>query len=377
MVYNSAMWSRAIVEVDLESIRQNFGCVRRLVGNNCRIWPAVKANAYGHGSVPVSIACLEAGADGFCVATLDEAVELRYAGIQTPILILGCISPHEASKAISLGIQLTLCNIESAEELSNLAVLNKTPVRVHIKMDTGMGRIGIQQKDILEYSKRIAGLPGICIEGLFTHFPTADEEDRSFTLSQIEMLKTAASHLSKSGIVIPMVHAANSAGILGYPEGYLNGVRPGIMIYGQYPSNTTPRTVSLSQTLTLKSRIAFIKQVPPNTSISYGRTHITKSNSIIATVPIGYGDGYPRALSNTGKAAVGGQCVPIAGRICMDQLMLDITNIPHTKVGEEVCLYGGGYDYLDIGVIAEDLGTISYELFCNISNRVPRTYINE
>jgi len=377
LVYNSCMWSRAVVEVDLEAVRQNICSVRWLVGSQRRVWPAVKANAYGHGAIPVGSACIQAGADGLCVATIQEAIELRQAGLQLPILVLGCITISEAAEAVRLGIQVTLCDLELAQELSRIASLEDTTARVHIKMDTGMGRIGLHSSDILEFAERVSNMPGLAIEGLFTHFPTADEEERAFTLNQIQTLKSAANHLYESKIPIPMVHAANSAGILAYPEGYLDGVRPGIMIYGQYPSPTIPKTVPLKQTFTLKSRIAFIKRVPPNTGVSYGRTHITKSESIIATVPIGYGDGYPRALSNKGRIVIRGKYAPIAGRICMDQLMIDTTNIPDAQVGDEVILYGGGYECLDAGVIAQELNTISYELFCNINARVPRIYINE
>jgi len=371
------MWSRAVVEVDLEAVKQNVRSVRQLVGDRRCVWPAVKANAYGHGAIPVSKACIAAGADGLCVATIEEAIELRMAGFQVPILVLGCITTTEASSAVKYDIQTALCNIELAHELSRIASLSRINAAVHIKMDTGMGRIGLQQDDLFEFVEKVSALPGLSIKGLFTHFPTADETDRTFTLNQIQVLVAAAKRLSLHGIAIPMLHAANSAGILGYPEGYLDGVRPGIMIYGQYPSTATPKTVTLKPTFTLKSRIAFIKHVPPNTSVSYGRTHITKSQSVIATVPIGYGDGYPRALSNKGKVVVRGKCAPIAGRICMDQLMIDTTAIPDAQIGDEVALYGGGYEYLDTGLIAEELGTISYELFCNISSRVPRIYINE
>lgn len=376
-MYNRDMWNRAVVEIDLEAIRNNIRSVRYLAGNKRGIWAAVKANAYGHGAIPVSRACIEAGVNGLCVATIEEACELRQAGFELPVLILGCISTADAGDAINMGLHCTLCDIHLASELSKVAVSTGKIASVHLKIDTGMGRIGVFEQEMLDFAQAVSMLPGMHITGLFTHFPSADEIDRTFTLNQIRMLRGVAQSLEDAGIQVPIVHAANSAGILGYPESYFDAVRPGIMIYGQYPSVHTPKTVELAKTFTLKSRIAFLKNVDANTYISYGRTHTTKCKSKIATVSIGYGDGYPRALSNKGYAVVRGEQVPIVGRICMDQLMLDVTNVSEVHTGDEVILYGGGYDSLDAGLIADKLGTISYELFCNVSSRVPRIYINE
>lgn len=371
------MWNRTAVIINLDAVRSNIKSVRSLVGNTRHVWPAVKANAYGHGVIPVSQACIQAGADGLCVATINEAAQLIDAGINLPILELGCLSVSEAEAAVKLGIRVTLCDINLATELSKAADALGKKISVHLKVDTGMGRIGLRENEIYDFALKVSQLPGLILEGLFTHFPTADEEDRTFTQMQIDELSRISVELRSKGLNIPMVHAANSAGILAFKDSYFDGVRPGIMIYGQYPSPQTPKTVALQPAFTLKSRISFLKRVPAKTSVSYGRTHFTHRESLIATVPVGYGDGYPRALSNRGFVAVKGLKAPIVGRICMDQLMIDVTDVHGVHMGEEVILYGGGYEYLDVGKIASELDTISYELFCNVSSRVPRVYVHE
>lgn len=364
-------------EVDLSAIRDNIRAIRRRVGDAVRIMPAVKANGYGHGAVQVSRACLDAGADVLCVACVEEAGELRAAGIDAPLLILGCTVPDAAQDAVRLEAATTVCEMDLARALSSAAVSQGRRARVHIKIDTGMGRIGIMPYDAVDFARSVAALPGVTIDGLFTHFPSSDEADKSFTYRQIDEFRSIVASVRATGIDVPMVHASNSGGILAFPEADFDAVRPGIMIYGYYPSDEVERGTAIRQALTLKTRIVFVKEVAPGTTVSYGRTYLAEKPSIIATLPIGYADGYPRLLSNQGEAAVRSSRVPVIGRVCMDQIMIDVTDVPGASVGDEVVLYGGGYDYLNLSKVASKIGTISYEILCNISQRVPRVYLNE
>lgn len=363
-------------EVDLSAIRDNISAVRDRVGPYVRIMPAVKAEAYGHGAVPVSKACLEAGADLLCVANVDEAAELREAGVSGPILILGCSIPAAAEEVVQYDITSTVCEQEYAKQLSNAAIKQNKTAIVHIKVDTGMGRIGVQPEETVELARQIVSLPGLRLEGFFTHFPSSDEPERDFTLKQINTFKSLRKRLAAEGINIPVAHTSNSGGILAFPEADFEAVRPGIIVYGYYPSPNVPRSIPIRPPLTLKTHIVFLKTVPPGTSVSYGRTHITTKASKIATLPIGYADGYNRLLSNKGEAAVRGVRVPVIGRVCMDQIMIDVTDVPGVSTGDEVVLYGGGYEYLGVDAIASKIGTIPYEVLCAIGNRVARVYIN-
>ncbi|MCE5315438.1 MAG: alanine racemase [Armatimonadota bacterium] len=363
-------------EVDLSAIRNNVKAIRKRVGEPVKIMPAVKANGYGHGAIQVSRACLDGGADALCVSSLEEGVELRDAGVDVPILTLGCLPVNAAQAMVDYGITSTVCEIDYANALSDAAVrLGKTTL-VHIKIDTGMGRIGIRPNDTLDFARTLAALPNVLIEGMFTHFPCSDESDRSFTLGQIEAFRDTAIRLKRAGIEVPLLHTSNSGGILAFPEADFNAVRPGIMIYGYYPSDEVARSIPIREAMTLKTHITFLKNAERGTSISYGRTHVLKRKSRVATLPIGYGDGYPRLLSNKGEAVVRGTRVPLIGRVCMDQCMIDVTDVPGVGVGDEVTLYGGGYDFLSVSHIAEKVGTISYEVLCNIGQRVPRVYFN-
>ncbi|MCE5323920.1 alanine racemase [bacterium] len=371
------MSSLTYAEVDLSAIRDNIKAIRARVGERVKIMPAVKANGYGHGAVQVGRACVQAGADALCVSCVEEAVELRDAGINAAVMTLGCSSNDAAETLVEYGIESTLCDLDFARALSDAAVKNGKKASVHIKVDTGMGRIGIRPDEAVDFVKAVAALPSISIRGMFTHFPCSDEDDRSFTLSQIDIFKQTAIYLKQAGIEIPLLHTSNSGGILAYPEADFDAVRPGIMVYGYYPSNEVAKSISIREVLTLKSRIVFMKEAEKGTGISYGRTHVLKRRSKVATVPIGYGDGYFRLLSNKAAAAIRGQKVPLIGRVCMDQCMFDVTDVPGANVGDEVVLYGGGYDYLSVARIADSIGTISYELLCDISPRVPRLYLNE
>lgn len=363
-------------EVDLSAIRDNIGAIRAKVGAGVRVMPAVKADAYGHGAVEVSRACIEAGADALCVACVDEGIELREAGVNVPLLILGCSDRSAAQEIVRHDIISTVCDVGFADELSRQAVKLGKAAKVHIKVDTGMGRIGVSPEHAAEFAGNLKVLPGVEIDGVFTHFATSDEADRSFALHQISVFEGVVSGLKSRGITGFAAHASNSGGILAFPEAYYDAVRPGIILYGCYPSKDVPKSVQVREVMTLKTRIVFIKDVDSDTPVSYGRTYKAARRSKVATLPIGYADGYSRKLSNCGEACVRGRRVPIIGRVCMDQCLADVTDVPGVQLGDEVVLYGGGCGYLSVTNIADKIGTISYEVFCNLGKRVPRVYLN-
>ena len=338
--------------------------------------PAVKADGYGHGAVPVSRTALAAGADMLGVASVEEAIELRDAGIEAPILILGCSAPDSAAEIVEFDIAATVCDLASAHALAGEAARRRKKARVHIKVDTGMGRIGVPVEEALALAAAAADLPSLELEGIFTHFPSADERDKSFTEEQIRVFRNLLSELAASGIKPTFAHAANSGAVLDHPSAYFDMVRPGIMFYGLYPSPDSTRSVPLRPALTFKTRIAFLKEVPPGRTISYGRTFTTSRRTKVATIAVGYADGYSRFLSNKGEAAVRGKRAPVIGRVCMDQTMLDVTDVPGVQVGDEVVLLGGGYEFLTVEHVAEMLGTIPHEVVTSISKRVPRVYTN-
>ena len=370
-----AMLRPTYAEVELSAITDNIRAIRSRVGDGVKIMPAVKADGYGHGAFRVSLACLEGSADVLCVACAEEGIELREAGVEAPILILSCMPAGAAEDIVAFDLTSTACDMDFARALSQAAVKQNRTALVHIKVDTGMGRIGVAGGELTAFALAIAALPGLRIEGLFTHFPSSDESDRSYTTAQIEAFREIVESLRSAGVAVPVVHASNSGGILAYPDADFDGVRPGIMVYGCYPSTEVVRSIPIREALTLKTRIAFLKESDAGATVSYNRTHTLTRRSKVATLPIGYADGYFRALSNQGEAAVRGMRVPVIGRVCMDQIMIDVTDVPNVALGDEVVLYGGGYDYLSVPAIADKIGTISYELFCAIGKRVPRVYI--
>lgn len=365
-----------VAEVDVSAIRANIRAVRERVGPNVRVIPAVKANGYGHGAVEVSRACLDAGAHMLGVANIDEALELRAAGIDAPLLILGCSMTDSAGDIVRAKAESTVCEPSFAQALSDAALRQGAVAGVHVKIDTGMGRIGIPPDKAAEFIASVSALPGLALKGVFTHFPSSDEPERSFTLGQIDSFRRVLSSVERRATNAPLAHASNSGGILAYPEADFDAVRPGIMIYGCYPSPEVVRSVPVREALTLKTRIVFLKQCPAGATVSYGRAHTLRRNSMVATLPVGYADGYSRLLSNRGEAAVRGHRVPVIGRVCMDQTMIDVTDVPGVSIGDEVVLYGGGFGYLSVSEVAARIGTIPYELLCAIGPRVARVYVN-
>jgi alanine racemase len=371
---------RVVAEIDLDAIVYNYRQIRKRIPSGCDIIPVVKADAYGHGAVEVSLALQECSAAGFAVSNVDEAIQLRQAGINVPVLVLGHTPEKHIKDIVKLDITQTVFTYEMAEAISKQAVSGGRTVKVHIKIDTGMGRIGFfPDREAVECIKAIKELPNIEIEALFTHFPSADEKDKSFTLKQIETLVGFRKALEEENMHIARIHAANSASIIDIDEGFLDFVRPGLLLYGLYPENDGAGSkLPLKPAMSLKSHIVFIKEMEAGMPISYGRRFYTCRKSKIATIPVGYADGYSRSFSPGGRVIVGESFAPITGTICMDQFMVDITDIPGVRTGDEVILMGRKGK---LAITAEDLaelrGTINYEVVCGIGKRVPRVYVKE
>lgn len=367
---------RVRADINLDAIFYNMCEIKKRLNPGVKIAAVIKADAYGHGALPVAKAIYEE-ADWFAVSNMEEALELRQCGIEKPILTLGYTAPQQLPEAIQNEITLTLCDRESAEEISAAAQqLGKTAL-VHIKVDTGMGRIGFPAADSFAViAAEAAKLPNLLATGVYTHFARADETDKRATRVQYEKFLAFFAVLRQQGLTGLLCHAENSAAILELPEYQLDMVRLGIALYGMYPSTEVmPAEIKLRPAMEIKSHIAFLKTVPAGTEIGYNATYVTKEPRMIATVPVGYGDGYPRALSNCGRVLLHGKSVPIVGRICMDQMMLDVTGIPEAKRGDIVTLMGvDGTER----ITAEEIGALShsfhYEMVCNVGKRIPRVY---
>lgn len=373
--------SRVKAVISLDAVEQNFREMRKNIAEDTKMIAVVKADAYGHGAVP--IAHLIEGYDyiwGFAAATAEEAVHLRENGVTKPILILGIVFEEYYPKLVRDDIRLAVCEYEEAEKLSKEAVLQNKTVHIHIALDTGMTRIGYADiPESVEEIKKIAGLPNLEIEGMFTHFSRADEYDRSPAMVQLERYQKFSDLVEAAGVEIPLHHCSNSAGIIRVPEANLSIVRAGITIYGIYPSSEVERDiVKLTPVMELKSHVTYVKDVPEGAAISYGGTYVADKKRRVATIPVGYADGYPRQLSNKGWVLIHGKKAPILGRVCMDQFMVDVTEIGDVKKGDEVTLLGrDGDEFISIEEIGDLCGRFSYEFACDISPRVPRIYVKD
>ncbi len=372
--------SRTWREINLDAIRHNIKQVRKRIDEHTMIMGVVKANAYGHGAAEVSRVMLDCGVSMLAVAEINEAEALRKAGIDAPVLILGPENVIDIKKAIALSVTTSVNNIDYARALSLEAEKAGKTAKVHIKLDTGMTRVGFNTNEkSLEEIVEIASFPNVFIEGIFTHFACADCEDRQVTDRQFENFMNFVSRLKDRGVEIPIKHVANSAAILRFPEYQLDMVRSGIISYGYSPlAKNIPCDASLMPAMTVKSKITRINHVPKETSVSYGHTFTTKNEETkIATVPIGYADGLLRALSNKGFFSVSQKNVPVIGRICMDQCMIDVTSVNNIDIGDEVIIFGDGKNSLiTADTLADFLGTISYEILCHISHRVPCVFVD-
>ncbi len=369
------MFERPVwAEIDLAAIKSNVREIKKGLKPGVKFCAVVKADAYGHGAVAVSRAALSAGADRLAVAILGEAIALRKAGFLVPIQVLGYTPEHQARTVAAYDVAQTVYTIDAARALSAAGLETGKKVKVHIKIDTGMGRIGILPEQAGEFAAAVADLPGVEIEGVFSHFATADDTDKTYARVQYIQFEEALRRISDRGITVPIRHIANSAATLELPETHLDMVRPGIILYGLWPSMEVKRNIQLIPAMQLKAQIAHIKRVAPGTAISYGRTYVAAQDCQIATLPIGYADGWTRLLSGKTSILINGRRAPLVGRICMDQCMADVSGIPDLNVGDTATLFG--VPELSADEVAGILGTINYELVCMIGKRVPRTYIN-
>ena len=357
--------------IDLAAIAENVSRIRKRIGPKRELMAIVKADAYGHGAAKVGVSSLNSGATCLGVAIPEEGGELRSAGVEAPILVLGLIQSDKARKSLEFRLEQTICTLELAEALNQIAGTSSRRIKVHVKVDTGMGRIGIAPCHVLEFVRKVSQFPNLELEGVYSHLPSADEKDKTYTKRQIGIFQELLREMEHAGFKVPRKHIANSACVLDLPESYFDLVRPGIMIYGLYPSKDVSRELLLKPAMTLKTNISYIKRVPSGTPISYGSTYRTKKESLIATLPVGYADGYNRLLSNRGAVRIRGQYAPVVGRICMDMCMVDVTDLVDVCVGDEVVLFGKDPTADEI---AEKIGTISYEVLCTLGKRVPRIY---
>jgi len=367
-------------EIDLGALRENYSLVRKSVPSRVAVLAVVKADAYGHGFLEISKELERQGVDAFGVAFLAEAIQLRKAGIDKPILLLGGFYPGQERKCVGFGISTVVFSLEQLKTLDLAAGKLYRKALVHLKVDTGMGRLGVPYEQVPALLDALKLLPNIYLEGVISHFASADELDESgqyFTRLQSERFAWAVDKVKRAGFSPRYVHLANSAGTLLNDYPFCNMVRPGIILYGALPSSDFQGHLKMRPVMRLKSKIAMLKWVEPSTTISYGRRFTAEHRTLIASVPVGYADGYPRSLTNKGKALVRGQLAQVSGTVCMDWLMLDVTDIEGVAVGDDVTLMGedrkGNQVYAE--EIATIAGTIPYELFCGISKRVPRVYL--
>ncbi|MEG0547112.1 MAG: alanine racemase [Oscillospiraceae bacterium] len=369
---------RIYAEINLDRICENIKNVMQKIGNSTKVMAVVKSDAYGHGAVMVSKALAEIGVSYFAVATSAEAIELRENGIDKPILILGYVFSQDFKEMISQNISLTVFEYESAMLISKKAKELGKIATIHIKIDTGMGRIGFLPTDeSIEEIEKISQLENLKIEGIFTHFANADEKDKTSCNGQIKQFLDFIKKLESENIKFELKHMCNSAAVIDFDDGFLDIVRSGIMTYGLYPSDEVDRSkLLLKPAMQIKSHIAFVKSVPKDFSVSYGSTFITDKKMKIATIPVGYGDGYSRGLSNKGKVIIKGEFANIIGRVCMDQFMVDVTNIKDVKQGDEAIIMGSdGKKTITAEEISSQYDSFNYEFCCDINKRVPRIYI--
>ena len=375
-------YRRVQADIDLDAVLFNFDQMKNRIPAETKIIAVVKTDAYGHGAVP--LAKLTEGLEylwGFATATVDEAIELRKAGIEKPVLILGYSFPESYEQIVKYDICQTIFTLEMAEALSKEAVRQNKEARVHIKLDTGMGRIGYQSSEcaVADVTK-MKTLPMLKLEGVFTHFANADIRNQQDTLKQIAKFDEMICAMEKAGVSFGLRHCANSAGIIELTEHKFNLVRAGIISFGLWPSDEVKKdVVPLKPILSLKSHVVYVKEVEEGTPVSYGSTWRAPEKRLIATVPIGYGDGYPRSLSNKGYVLIKGCIAPIVGRVCMDQMMVDVTDVPGpVKTGDRVTLIGQDGEHCITAEMLGDLsGRFNYELMCDLGNRIPRIYYQD
>ena len=365
-------------QINLDNLAHNIGQVKKLINPHTKIMACVKAEAYGHGAEECSKAFLEAGAEQLAVATPGEGFRLRKAGIQAPILCLGYTPPHLYPQAVKHRVAVAIYSRAAGRALAEEARKQGSEALFHAKIETGMNRLGFPPTlETVETIKELANTQGLKMAGVFTHFADSESKDKTYTHQQFQKYMYVVDKLEEKGVDIPLRHVSNSAAVIDLPQYNLDMVRPGIMLYGYFPSPEVDHSkADLRKAMTLHAQVSHVKTIPQGSKVGYGLTYTAKRETRLATIPLGYGDGYPRALSNKGQIEVRGKRAPIAGRVCMDQLMVDVTDIPGVEVGDHVVLMGDGEGTAPTGdEIAAQVGTIPHELIATITQRVPRVYI--
>lgn len=366
-----------IAVIDREALRHNYRQIRSNISQATKVLAVVKANAYGHGDVETATVLQGLGCEYFGVAMPEEGIRLRESGISMPILILGGVFPNQLKEVFEFGLTPVVFDLNTLRLINEFAANKGLIKNIHLKLDTGMGRLGIRPQDVLLLVQELSGARHIRIEGLLSHFAEAEDEDKSFSKKQLGEFLNAAQSLRDAGISPPLLHMANSAAIVDYKDAGFNLVRPGLMLYGAYPSERLMKNIDLKPALALKTRVLSLKKIDAGSSVSYGRRFVAKRNSVVAVLPIGYADGYMRSLSNKSSVLIRGKRAPVAGVICMDLTMCDVTDIPDVSEHDEAVLLGSqGSERITAEEIASLAGTIPYEVLCNISARVPRAYIS-
>lgn len=360
-------------EISLGALRANLRAIREKIAGGAKFCAVVKANAYGHGAIAVAREAVQAGADYLAVAVLDEAIMLRQAGFTVPILLLGPTTQEEADAVVVYDVTQAVGTRQAAEVLSAAALRQRKRVKVHLAVDTGMGRIGVYPEAAGEAASAIAALPWVELEGLFSHFALADARDKSYAKEQFRRFQRAMAEVEGRGLRIPLRHIANSAALLELPETHLDMVRAGIILYGLWPSEEVQRSIDLHPLMTVKARITCVKDFPKGETISYGRIFTAPRDMRVATLPVGYADGYTRLYTGKASVEVGGRRASVVGRICMDQCMIDVTDLPDVAVGDAVTLFGS--PTLPAEEAAAWLGTIHYEVVSMMAPRIPRVYV--
>lgn len=383
-------------EINLKAIRHNLQQVKQLAARNEFFIPGrgsdsdqkiktsmmgllcvIKADAYGHGMLEVCQVLNEEGVDMFGVSDINEGISLRDQGITCPILLFESTLPEHIPFICEFDLTPTICTLDFAQRLNDVAGKLKKTIRVHIEVDTGMGRLGVWHTEAMHFIRQISRLNHLVIEGLFTHFPVADS-DKKFTNQQIAHIYDLIVNLDKEGLIIPYVHACNSMGLLGYHTSVLNLFRPGLMVYGQYPAKRVSEVIDLKPVLTVKSKVIYVKEIEKGRSISYGRTFVAKRKMKVATIPIGYNDGYLREYSNKASVLIGGQRCQVLGMVTMDQIVVDVTKVPEVSEGTVATILGpDSEDCITAQELASHAKTINYEILCHLGNRMPRVYIEE
>ena len=360
------------IEVNLNAIEHNLKAIKSKVGHETKILAIVKADAYGHGAVKVSQTLEQNGTDMLGVAFQGEGLELRKSNITIPILILNPVLSEQIEDVIQHSLSVTVNNLDIANEISVTAKKHHRNIRIHVEIDTGMGGAGVCPDKALPFIKALFLIENLEIEGVFTHFSSSEEKDKSFTYEQNRKFKEVIKQLENEKISIPLIHAANSAAILDIPDSHFNMVRPGLILYGIFPSNYVSRNIELKLAMSFKTRIINLKKLDPESVIGYGRTFEIIKQTTVATIPVGYKDGFNRGFSNLGEVLVCGKRVPIIGRVCMDRCFIDVTNLSDVEIGSEVILLGNqDNETISIESVADLIGTIPYEIVCNVGTITP------